>query len=229
MSLECLRIINCKEIKFLPESQHKLWHLNDISIEGCCSLVSFPDGGSLPIHLTNLEIWHCEKLEALPRMHMVTTLEINDCPSIVSLPEEGLPTNLKKLCLGSMTICMQVFEWGLHRLASLTDLTIYGNGFEDWQSFPKEEDGKMMLLLPTSLTSLSIYGFQNIVFLSSKVFQNLSSLEELWIGCCPKLASLPENGLPPSLLQLQIIGCPVLKQHCKKGKGQEWLKNIILR
>ena len=160
-------------------------------------------------------------------MHMVTTLDIRKCPSIVSLPREGLPTNLKELSLGGMTNCKQVFEWGLHRLLSLTRLTICGDEFEDWQSFPEEEDGKMLLLLPTSLTSLSIIEFPDIVFLSSKVFQNLSSLEQLWIWDCPKLASLPENGLPPSLLRLQIYRCPVLKQHCKKGKGQEWLKNII--
>ncbi|KAL4598130.1 hypothetical protein ACB092_11G037500 [Castanea dentata] len=227
VSLECLRISNCKEIKFLPGGLHKLRHLNDISIVDCCSLVSFPDGGFLPTHLRNLSIWCCDKLEALPRMHMVTTLCIYECLSIVSLPEEGLPTNLKELCLGGMTICKQVFEWGLHRLTSLAQLIIYGDEFEDWQSFPEEEDGKMMLLLPTSLTYLSIERFPDIVFLSSKLFQNLSSLEELWICYCPKLASLPVNGLPSSLLELRIYGCPVLKQHCKKGKGQEWLKNII--
>ncbi|KAL4598131.1 hypothetical protein ACB092_11G037600 [Castanea dentata] len=160
-------------------------------------------------------------------MHMVTSLYIYKCPSIVSLPKEGLPTNLKELRLGGMTNCKQVFEWGLHRLTSLTRLTIYGDGFEDWQSFPEEEDGKMMLLLPTSLTCLSIKEFLDIVFLSSKVFQNLSSLERLWIWDCPKLASLQGNGLPLSLLELRIHRCPVLKQHCKKGKGQEWLKNII--
>ncbi|KAK4594786.1 hypothetical protein RGQ29_018483 [Quercus rubra] len=167
VSLECLTIVNCKEIKFLM-GLHKLCHLNDISIKNCCSLVKFPDGGFLPTHLTNLEIWSCEKLEALPRMHMVTTLWIYKCPSIVSLPEEGLPTNLKKLSLGGMTNCKQVFEWGLHRLSSLTNLTILGDEFEDWQSFPEEEDGKMMLLLPTSLTILSIAEFPDIVFLSSK-------------------------------------------------------------
>nr|POF15865.1 putative disease resistance rpp13-like protein 1 [Quercus suber] len=167
VSLERLSIFNCKEIKFLPEGLHKLCHLNDMSIVGCCSLVSFPDGGFLPTHLTYLRIWHCEKLEALPRMHMVTSLDIYKCPSIVSLPEEGLPTNLKELWMGGMTIWKQVFEWGLHRLTSLTDLTIYGDGFEDWQSFPEEEDGKM-LLLPTSLTSLWIGRFPDIVFLSSK-------------------------------------------------------------
>jgi hypothetical protein len=44
------------------------------------------------------------------------------------------------------------------------------------------------------------------------------------IWSCPKLEFLPEKGLPPSLLQLDIEGCPLLKQHCKKGKGREWLK-----
>ena len=185
----------------------------------------YSDGGFFPTHLTNLIIWCCEKLEALPRMHMVTTLYIYKCPSIVSLPEEGLPTNLKELRLGGRTNCKQVFEWGLHRLSSLTCLTIIGDGFEDWHLFPEEEDGKMMLLLPTSLTHLSIEDFPDIVFLSSKVFLNLSALEELWIHNCPQLASLPKNGLPPSLLQLWIIGCPVLKQTCKKG--YHLLKNII--
>ncbi|KAF3968799.1 hypothetical protein CMV_007352 [Castanea mollissima] len=206
LSLECLEISDCEEIKFLPEGLQKLCHLNDIIISNC-SLDSFPDGGFLPTHLTNLSIRWCEKLEALPHMHITTTLEIYECPSIVSLPEEGLPTNLKELRLGGMTICKQVFEWGLHRLTSLRDLTIYGNGFEDWQSFPKEEDGKMLLLLPTSLTSLWISGFPDIVFLSSKLFQNLSSLELLWIWDCPRLASLPENGLPPSLYIFMDVQC----------------------
>ncbi|KAF3946463.1 hypothetical protein CMV_027273 [Castanea mollissima] len=200
VSLECLRISNCKEIKFLPEGLHKLCHLNDISIVDCCSLVSFPDGGFLPTHLRNLSIWCCDKLEALPRMHMVTTLCIFECLSIVSLPEEGLPTNLKELCLGGMTICKQVFEWGLHRLTSLAQLIIYGDEFEDWQSFPEEEDGKMMLLLPTSLTYLSIERFPDIVFLSSKLFQKpLLHLKNCGSVTALNLQSLPSsNGLPSS-------------------------------
>ncbi|XP_030964707.1 putative disease resistance protein At3g14460 [Quercus lobata] len=226
-SLEYLKISNCEEIKFLPEGLHKLCHLNEIHIENCCSLVSFPDGGFIPTHLRNLWIIHCEKLEALPRMHNLTclqTLFIHDCPSIVSFPDEGFPTNLKELSLRRVTNCKQVFEWGLHKLTSLRCLSIHANEFQDWQSFPKEEDGKMMMLLPTSLTSLRILNFPNIVLLSSKAFQNLSALEDLWISNCPKLASLPEKGLPPSLLQLYIYDCPVLKQRCKKDKEGEWFK-----
>jgi hypothetical protein len=81
----------------------------------------------------------------------------------------------------------------------------------------EEEDGKMMML-PSSLTKLEVWNFPNIVFLSSKGFENLSALVEL--------ASLPKKGMPPSLLQLRIYECPLLKPHCKKGKGREWLKIV---
>ena len=227
VSLEQLRLVYCKKLKFLPEGLHRLSHLNEINIRGCSSLVSFPDGGLLPTSLRKVLIEDCEKLEALPNcMHKLTSLQqlsIWECPSIISFPEEGYPTNLRVLSLTGVNICMQVFKWGLHRLTSLTDLSIYG-GFPELQSFPEEdENGKLMMTLPTSLTTLEIAKFPNIGFLSSKGFQNLTALEELWIFCCPKLASLPE-GLPPSLLKLRIYECPLLKQHCKKGKGREWFK-----
>ena len=227
VSLEQLRLVYCKKLKFLPEGLHRLSHLNEINIRGCSSLVSFPDGGLLPTSLRKVLIEDCEKLEALPNcMHKLTSLQqlsIWECPSIISFPEEGYPTNLRVLSLTGVNICMQVFKWGLHRLTSLTDLSIYG-GFPELQSFPEEdENGKLMMTLPTSLTTLEIAKFPNIGFLSSKGFQNLTALEELWIFYCPKLASLPE-GLPPSLLKLRIYECPLLKQHCKKGKGREWFK-----
>ncbi|KAF3946165.1 hypothetical protein CMV_027535 [Castanea mollissima] len=65
------------------------------------------------------------------------------------------------------------------------------------RSFPDEQDGKLTMTLPSSLTQLTID--------------------------CPKLASLPEKCLPPSLLQLYSKDCPLLKQHCKKGR-REWSK-----
>ncbi|GMY05280.1 putative disease resistance RPP13-like protein 1, partial [Fagus crenata] len=52
----------------------------------------------------------------------------------------------------------------LEELTSLTNLIIdCDGGFPDWQSFPsEEEDGKMMMTLPTSLTTLKIYNLPNI-------------------------------------------------------------------
>ena len=148
----------------------------------------------------------------------------NNCPSIISFPEEGYTTNLRKLELAGVNICKQVFEWGLHRLMSLTFLYIDGRSL--WKSFPSEEEDGKMTTLPSSLTKLEIWNFPNIRFLSSKGFENLSALVDLRIGNCPKLAYLPKKRLPPSLLQLHIYECPSLKPYCKKRKGWEWLKII---
>lgn len=81
-----------------------------------------------------------------------------------------------------------------------------------------------MMMLPSSLTGLEIMSFPNLVSLSSKGFQNLSTLKKLLVYDCPKLSSLPEKGLPHSLLKLQIYRCHLLEQHCKKGNGREWFK-----
>ncbi|GMY19794.1 Mitogen-activated protein kinase kinase 4 [Fagus crenata] len=52
----------------------------------------------------------------------------------------------------------------------------------------------------------------------------LNSLKHLEIKHCPKLISMPNEGLPSSLEFLLIKDCPELKEHCSKGKGQDWCK-----
>ena len=141
-------------------------------------------------------------------------------PSIVSFPEEGFPTNLTMLWLSGANLCKQVFELGLHRLTSLTYLEI-GNGIMD--SFPEEEDGKTMLMLPTSLTRLRFFSFPNLLFLSWKFFQNLSALEEISIGWCRKLASLSEKCFPPSLQRLYISVC------CAETKLRERQRDNVVK
>nr|CAD1835489.1 unnamed protein product [Ananas comosus var. bracteatus] len=49
-----------------------------------------------------------------------------------------------------------------------------------------------------------------------------SSIKKLSIGFCPKIRSLPENGLPASLKELYIWGCPLLKERCVKEQGLDW-------
>ncbi|XP_050284684.1 putative disease resistance RPP13-like protein 1 isoform X3 [Quercus robur] len=217
-SLEFVHIGSCAKLKSLPVGLHKLCHLNYIGISRCPSFVSFPDGGLLPTSLRKLSIQYCEKLEAWPNCMP----NLNSLYIVIYFPEEGYPTSLTSISFGGENICKQVTVWGLHRLTSLTSLCIVG-GIPDWQSFPDEQDGKLTMTLPSSLTQLAIWSIPNIVILSSLGFQNLSALEQLEIGYCPKLASLPEKGLPPSLLHLYIKECPLLKQHCKKG-GREWSK-----
>uniref|UniRef100_A0A2N9GS73 NB-ARC domain-containing protein n=1 Tax=Fagus sylvatica TaxID=28930 RepID=A0A2N9GS73_FAGSY len=229
VTLKILQIWECSELTSLSSSGQLPIALKHLNVGGCPKLESVADKLHNNVSLERLQIWSCEKLKSLPEgLHKLCHLNeimIVGCSSLVSFPDGGLlPTSLRELEIGSSEK-LEALPNPIHNLTNLTSLSFGRGGFPDWQSFPsEEEDGKMMMTLPTSLTELSIWDLPNIVFLSSKGFQNLSALQQLRIFFCPKLEFLPEKGLPPSLLQLNISNCPLLKQHCKKGKGREWLK-----
>ncbi|XP_059428446.1 putative disease resistance protein At3g14460 [Corylus avellana] len=242
-SLETINIQRCENLKSLPTGIHNLSHLHHISIYSCSTLVSFPDGGLLPRNLRELWVLDCEKMQALPnRIHNITSLQelsIRKCPGIVSFPKEGFPTNLTSLTIRDCNIIESLLEWGLHKLTSPQRLEIDG-GCPHLVSFPE-------MMLPASLTCLYIRNFHNLKYLSSKGFRYLSSFKTLKIGWCEKLMSFPDDGLPPSLLDLRIVCCekltsftedglppslqqlhianyPLLKERCKKDQGRAWIK-----
>jgi len=221
-SLEFICIQSCENLKSLPMGIQSLSHLHKICIQNCQTIVSFPDKGLLPANLRSLRILECEKMQVLPNCILnLTSLEdlwIRKCPSIsVSFSEVGFPTNLRSLSIDYVVSSNEAFfEWGLYKLTSLKELQICG-GSSHLVSFPE-------MMLPASLTSLSIDGFPNLKCLSSKGFQDLASLEYLFIYYCEKLASFPEDGFSPSLLNLHIQNCPLLTERCKKDRGPEWFK-----
>ncbi|KAL4600931.1 hypothetical protein ACB092_11G235400 [Castanea dentata] len=193
--LEEFVITCCEKLSCLPRGLHRLSHLKKITIHDCKSLTSL--GDSLPTNLRSLEIEDCEKLEALSE-NMRDVRE------------------LRELRLSGANLCEQVFELGLDRLWWLTSLEIAG-GIMD--SFPEEEDEKTMLKLPASLTTLRFENFQNLLSLSWKFLPNESTLEQIFIGACPKLEPLSVECFPPSLQLFNIDECPVLKRNYKKDEG----------
>ncbi|KAH9750470.1 putative disease resistance RPP13-like protein 1 [Citrus sinensis] len=215
-SLEDIYISECENLKILPSGLHNLRQLQEISIEDCENLVSFPEGGLPCAKLRRLEISNCKRLEALPKgLHNLSSLqELTIGGELPSLEEEdGLPTNLQSLEIwGNMEIWKSMIErgQGFHRFSSLRHLQI--NGCDDAMvSFP----------LPASLTSLEIYDFPNLERLSSSIV-DLQNLTSLYLYDCPKLKYFPEKGLPSSLLQLDIVGCPLIEEKCRKDGGQYW-------
>ncbi|CAL5381685.1 unnamed protein product [Camellia sinensis] len=183
--------------------------LEYVSICGCARLKYLPDALPNNNNLRNLSLLHldwCENLEYIPEgwFHSTTNLtylSIKGCKKLKALP---------------------------HGLQSISDLYInisqWNNNFKRIEeehpvgsSFPI--DG---MLLSTSLIYLRIEDFQNLEKLSSKLFQNLASLEELDIVGCPRLKSLPVQRLPPSLKRLGISGNRKLTGKCEKGKGKYW-------
>ncbi|KAH9782655.1 putative disease resistance protein [Citrus sinensis] len=221
-SLEELVIKNCRKLESIPDGLHNLNCLQKITLVSCPSLVSFPERG-LPNAISWVDISYCDKLEALPndmhKLNSLQTLSIIQCPKLESFPEEGFPTNLRTLKIGNFKMYKTLVQWGLHRLSSLRSLYIYG--CHEAECFPDEKVGMM---LPKSLTHLSLLGFQKMILLSSVGFQRLTSLQSLKIWNCPNLTLFPEVGLPSSLLDLYVNNCPRLKKVCKRDQGKEWPK-----
>ena len=165
-----------------------------------------------PLVLEYFTIRVCPKLRSLALTHSsVEVLFLSDCPNLV-FQREILPSKLRILNIGNNTQLTPQVEWGLQRLASLTNFTING-GCEDMELFPKE------CLLPSSLTFLSIFNLPNLKSLHSGGLQQLTSLEELHISQCPKLQFLTEVSLQHliSLKYLEISECPMFQSLAKEG------------
>ncbi|XP_052297980.1 putative disease resistance RPP13-like protein 1 isoform X2 [Citrus sinensis] len=228
-SLEIIRIDFCEKLKNLPSGLHNLRQLQEIKIWWCGNLVTFPEGGLPCAKLTRLEIYDCKRLEALPKgLHNLKSLqELRIGGELPSLEEDdGLPTDLRSLeIIFNTKIWKSMIErgQGFHRFSSLRHLSIEGCD-DDMVSFPPEAEDKRLgtaLPLPASLTSMWIGDFPNLERLSSSIV-DLQNLTELRLHDCPKLKYFPEKGLPSSLLQLQIWGCPLMKEKCRKDGGQYW-------
>ncbi|GJR89139.1 NB-ARC domains-containing protein [Tanacetum coccineum] len=160
------------------------------------------------IHLTSLRIEGCkstaESLFAdlqLPSLTSITDLRIVDCPSM-DAPTGLWPPNLRNLTIGQLK--KPISEWGPQKFpTTLVKLTLIGEGATNWSQLSH-------LHIPSSLTSLQIWRFDNLETVSEGL-QHLTSLQFLNIEHCPKIKDLPET-LLPSLLHLYISDCPNLKE-----------------
>ncbi|KAL6312087.1 hypothetical protein AAG906_015481 [Vitis piasezkii] len=200
-------------IRHLPKLTRLQIHALDfLQIIQCPDLVSI----ELPaLKLTHYEILDCKKLKLLMcTLASFQRLILQNCPELL-FPVGGLPSTLNSLVVHNCKKLTPQVEWGLHRLASLTDFRISG-GCEDLESFPKES------LLPSTLTSLQISGLPNLRSLDGKGLQLLTSVQNLEINDCAKLQSLTADGLPSSLSFLKISNCPWLKRQYEFWKGEDW-------
>ncbi|KAF2293711.1 hypothetical protein GH714_004253 [Hevea brasiliensis] len=243
--LEDLRVIGCSSLTSLPvdEFPHSVkriqfccWttqlleslddrfsHLTKLVIRNSPKLESFPESGLAIPNLSRFTIEDCANLKSLPNqmqnLKSLVSLAIRNCGDLVSFPEGGLPPNLIYLSIFyCKNLTQPMSEWRLQRLASLQNLEIRGTSpSTEMVSFPDEE----CQLLPSSLTFLAVGEFENLKSIS-RGLHNLTSLDQLRIYCCPKLRSLPKEGLPSTLAGLHIIECPLLQKRCTKKKGKYW-------
>ncbi|KAH0669833.1 hypothetical protein KY285_023977 [Solanum tuberosum] len=119
------------------------------------------------------------------------TLNLWNCPEIVSFPEGELPFNLQVLEICNCTKLVNGRK--VWRLPCLRELVIAHDGsdeeIEHWE-------------FPCSIQRLTI---RNLKTLSSQVLQSLTSLEYLYMADLPQIQSMLEQGwLPSSLYKLHL-------------------------
>ena len=120
--------------------------------------------------------------------------------------------DLRELTLGRLK--KPISEWGPQKFpTSLVDVIVRGEEVTNWSELSN-------LHLPSSLTSLEIWGFEKLERVSEGL-QHLTSLQHLDIVNCPKMKDLPQE-LLPSLLSLGISGCPDELKEKTSRRGSYW-------
>ncbi|XVE62411.1 hypothetical protein DITRI_Ditri06bG0116100 [Diplodiscus trichospermus] len=154
------------------------------------------------IGLLELKMENCPNMQALPRMFAPHKLEIRGCGLVTALPDPQFSKRLQHLALGTCS------DGTLVRAIPSTD-SLYSlviSSISNLTSFPK------LPHLP-GLKSLYISDCDSLTSLSEEEgsLKSLSCLKLLSIRGCPKLESLPDEGLPTALECLTISSCPILK------------------
>ncbi|KAJ0483767.1 putative virus X resistance protein-like, coiled-coil [Helianthus annuus] len=187
-SIESLGIISCSVTDvYLPkEGGNKL---KSVRICGCHKLEGKINNTSMPM-LETLHIWGWENLRAISELSNsthLTSLEIIECPHIVSLPELQL-SNLTRL---SISNCKS-----LESLPELSNLTHF-----------EISECESLVSLPelSNLTFLSISNCERLVSLPE--LKNLALLKDLKIRRCPGIdVSIHGGRWPPKLCSLELEG-----------------------
>ncbi|KAK2639984.1 hypothetical protein Ddye_027779 [Dipteronia dyeriana] len=214
-SLQHLQIVSCSELTSVSSTGHLPASLQHLQIVSCSKLTRLSSGQLLPATLKYLNISSCGIIsiaDGLQNLYSLQELFMKDLTSLSSFPQEGFPINLTSLSIISLKIPDQVMQTlmpQLHKITYLRHLYIGGC-----------QNAGMEMMLPTSLTHLTLSNFSKLERLFTDGYRNLASLEYLSISNCPKLRSFLKD-LPSSLLALYISDCSKLTTYCRKG-GRYW-------
>ncbi|KAK4848918.1 hypothetical protein QYF36_018623 [Acer negundo] len=210
-SLKKLTIYHCDKLRTMP---YQLSGVTTMKLSGCQQLNALP---MLP-NIRELELIGCGEnaIKSLTQLTSLVSLKIY-FPDINSLPKTLFQT-LCALKTLQFDRCDEIFDpskWeGLECPVSMKSLII--QNFFHLTQLP--ENG-----WPTTIKFLRFHNLLQVKALPEDL-NNLTTLRGLKIDGCPKLMSLPKNGLPPMLEYLHICDCRLLAKQCKKNKGKDWHK-----
>ncbi|KAF0889957.1 hypothetical protein E2562_034413 [Oryza meyeriana var. granulata] len=243
-SLQTLSIFHCPKL-LCSSLQTSLQRLQLWFVEGMATLPPPP-----LLNLTNLEISRCGNLRGGQVLHALlvqghlTNLQVIKTPNFFLgserwVDEQDDVRHCSKLQVLRTDDFAGVLATTICRLiaSSLTVLALQHN--DDVECFTKEQDEALQIL--TSIQDLEIFCCNKLLFLPAGLNQlpNLEvlricgcraisslgslpdSLQTLRISVCPAIHSLPKDGLPGSLREINVRDCEneELYRQCHKIKG----------
>nr|XP_027120363.1 putative disease resistance protein RGA3 [Coffea arabica] len=244
-SLRELRIMNCENLRELPENLHQLQALQTLCIMQCPNIksIAIPSGEHGLTSLQELRFVDCSGLNSLPAemLHSRTslcTLVVRRCPNLVSFPIDLQQTpSLVVLVLSGCPKLTTIPE-GLGRFSCLRVLFIgpFPDSSQEFELLSAVASSSVRTLaivgwphsnsLPeelqylTNITKLSILNFGSVEALPDWL-GNLGSLERLHLIDCEKLQHLPSMAAMRRLTKLSFLsisGCPLLQELCSNSE-----------
>jgi Leucine-rich repeat (LRR) protein len=214
-------VLRCStELGTLPDSVVGLVSLRTLGLEWCDKLQQLPEELGTLTNLETLSVFGCSSLSELPAsiggLRMLKTLLVFDT-KVRDLPAEfGLLSSVT-----SLKLCgLRSFPESIYELQSLTVLRAWSGSMDmgDWGALAslKELDlseHATITTLPQSignlkwLVSLEMHGCQEL----STVEALPSSLEQLDLSDCTKLAKIPSLATMSCLLHLNLHNCRSLR------------------
>ncbi|XP_057735715.1 putative disease resistance protein RGA4 [Arachis stenosperma] len=165
--------------------------------------------------LSNLYIVGCPNLQ-LPCLPHVKKLTVSEYCRNELLRSISNLNGLNELHLERGGVpCLP--EGMMNNMTSLATLQILS--FSELKELPSD------ITKLTALSDLTIFDCDKLECLPEQHFGSLSSLRKLSVHNCKGLGSLPDGVRHLTSLEfLSIKGCPVLKERCKKRRGEDWHK-----
>ncbi|KAJ0978860.1 hypothetical protein J5N97_014334 [Dioscorea zingiberensis] len=203
-TLNNLEIGDCSELTTVL-GLHELMSLEKLDMHALPKL-QFSPGDWLPSTLHSLKVVSCIDLSWLPLHHHLSTLKellIMNCPQLAEL--EGLQ-NLSSIENLEISECEKLFL-PLDEALPSTLKSFKLEGCRNLKSIPVFNENL------SQLNELVIEGCERLTSIAG--LHNLTSLETLEISNCSDLQLSPNETLPSSTLEVEIIDCPGLIDWCE--------------
>ncbi|KAF3325367.1 putative disease resistance protein RGA1 [Carex littledalei] len=217
-SLTILQIDSCGELdKLFPSCLQNVYSLNQLELHNCHYVTSLP---ILSNHLKKLKLTNCAELQYLNLANpsILEILDILKCPKLMQSDplrtDNKAPTerikHLRQLHIDNTSLLKLPFL--LCPPCSLDQLIVWNSPEE--KMFRGDVHGWLSRL--QNLEQLIFTNCSNLESLPEEL-HTLKTLKRIQIRNCPKILSLPKNGLPPSVNYLYFPGChPVLTEQLEK-------------